>query len=266
MTTISSHKNSIAASFSDVADSYEEWAGPQRRMAQRLVQLLPERLPSGPVVDACCGTGVLTELLLGHYPETGITGIDIASGMIEVCRRRWKNMPTLSFVMADVESDFSVESCALIASNCGFQWFQSPAETVTRLTDALAPGGFLATSVPVEGSLPELCESYKAATGQPLRGIEFLSGTRYVEMLEAAGLHCRNAVTEIVRTDYNSAWDALRSFKHTGTTFRHHEGYTPLPAHLTRRLADHYEKTFAGPDGRVPVTYQTLYIVAEART
>jgi len=265
LTILSVHKDGIATGFSDVAESYADWAEPQRRMAERLIELLPKTLPDGPIVDVCCGDGLLTNCLQHAYPKRVITGLDIAPGMIAVCRRRWKNAQDISFIVADVETDFPVGDCALIASNCGFQWFQSPAETIMRMTEALKPGGFLAASVPVAGSLPELCDSYRAVLEKPLHGIEFLPDTHYVEMTEAAGLCCRKAMTETVRTEYDSAWDVLRSFKHTGTTFRHQKGYAPLPVNLTRRLAAYYEKTFAGPEGRVPATYRTLYLVAEAK-
>lgn len=261
---ISARKDSIAASFSAVAESYDAWAEPQRRMARRLVELLPDRLPPGSVVDLCCGTGLLTELLRGRYPAASLLGVDIAPGMIGVCRRRWPDDPSLAFEVSDAETFAGGESYALIACNCGLQWFRSPAEAIARLAKALAAQGLLAVSVPVKGSLPELRESYQAVTGDAFAGLEFLPAAGYSQAIEAAGLRCGVARDETVRTYYASAWDALRSFKYTGTTFRHHEGYSPLSVPAMRRLAGYYGKEFAGADGRVPVTYRMLYVIAEA--
>jgi malonyl-CoA O-methyltransferase len=249
----------IAQSFSSMAGSYDAWAAAQRQMAARLVEALPERLVDGPIVDLCCGTGVLTELLHERYPEAPVLGVDVAEGMIEVCRRR---LPELDFSVADVEG-FTPAPCALIASNCGLHWLRDPAATVHRLAGALLPGSVIAMAVPVEGSLAELRASYEEAVGQPMMGLHLEPASRYQDMFDEAALRTTVRRIETVRVLYDTATDALRSFHRAGTTLQHRPDYSPLPARAMRRLVSVYEERFADPDGRVPVTYEALTLVAE---
>jgi len=259
---ISLADKNIATSFSTVAESYATWAEPQRRMAERLTELLPEKIPAGGAVDLCCGTGMLANLLHEKYPDTHIQGIDIAPGMIELCRNRWLDNSRFSFALHNAEEFIASEPCALIACNCGFQWFRNPAKAVQNLANSLKPGGILAVSVPVDGSLPELRESYQHVTGNALGGIGFLQPEQYVKMIESTGLRCKSVRVTFVSGNYDSAWDALRYFKHTGTTFRHHDGYKPLSVLETRRLLSYYDETFSA-ENSVPVTYRMVYIIAE---
>ena len=50
-------------------------------MAERLAALLPTHLIDGAILDLCCGTGLLTEMLHRAYPSAEIHGLDIAPGM-----------------------------------------------------------------------------------------------------------------------------------------------------------------------------------------
>ncbi|NQT87884.1 methyltransferase domain-containing protein [bacterium] len=249
----------IARSFSAVAASYDAWAAAQRQMAERLAVRLPQALADGPIVDLCCGTGALTGLLHSKYPQTPVLGVDVAQGMIDVCRKRF---PQLSFEVADVEA-FTPEACALIASNCGLHWLTDPAGTVRRLARSLVRGGLLALAVPVEGSLPELRSSYAAAVGEPMAGGHLKSSEHYTGMVEAAGLRIAVDGVEPVRVLYPTATDALRSFHRSGTTFQYRPDYRPLPAKVMRRLVNVYAERFADAKGRAPVTYQALTLVAE---
>ena len=260
---ISLHSRGVAQGFSDVARTYDAWAEPHRRMAARLVELLPGEIPSGLVMDLGCGTGGLTKLLHARYPDALVLGIDIASGMIDICHRRWRDVANLRFEVADAEDFRAPEPCALIASSSTFQWFQRPAETIEKLAQTLKPDGLLAVSVPIEGSLFELWESYQAVTGKAIGGIEMLPSETYAQFVNGAGLRMREEHVENIETCYGSAWDVLRYFKGVGATFRRHDGYAPLPVPATRKLVEEYGRMFARGDGRVPVTYRMLYFVAE---
>jgi malonyl-CoA O-methyltransferase len=260
---LSFSEHHIAASFSSAADSYTELAIPQKRMAERLAALLPTHLIDGAILDLCCGTGLLTEMLHRAYPSAEIHGLDIAPGMIDLCRKRWAGCESLSFCVENAETYTPAEPYAAIASNCGFQWFENPTQAVANLADGLKPGGVLAISVPVAGSIPELRQSYQQVVGRPMRGIEFLPPERYVEMIDSAGLHCKTVHEDRAVGDFPSARAALEYFKYTGTTFHHHDEYTPLSVAETRQLLRYYEETF-GQSGVVPVTYEMLYVVAES--
>src|SRR5262245_53270333 len=73
------------------------------RVLPVLTRLALCRLPMGAgVLDLCCGTGQLAELL--SQQSFRVTGLDNSAGMLEFARA---NAPTAKFVLADAR-DFSL--------------------------------------------------------------------------------------------------------------------------------------------------------------
>jgi malonyl-CoA O-methyltransferase len=264
--SISFSKQGIARGFSEAAAHYERWAAPQRTIAEALAALLPDALPPGPILDLGCGTGLLTGLLIERYPGRKVVGVDVAPAMVDACRAKWPDTERAEFVVDDAEQFASGGPWALVASSCSFQWFEHPAEVLRRFGGQLAPGGFVALAVPVQGSLPELNDCYGVVLKRTMPGLTFLPPTTYEEALAGAGLLTRCAKAEPVVTMYDHGLDALRSFKGVGATFQHQHEYTALNGKAVRALVKEYDRLFAQSDGRVPLTYQALYCVAESTT
>ncbi len=264
--SISFSKQGIARGFSAAAAHYERWAAPQRTIAEALATLLPETLPPGPILDLGCGTGLLTGLLIERYPGHKVVGVDVAPAMVEACRAKWPDTAIAEFILDDAEQ-FSAEGpWALVASSCSFQWFEHPTEDLCRFGGHLAPGGFVALAVPVQGSLPELNDCYGVVLKRTMPGLTFLPPATYEEALEDTGLLMRSVKSEPVVTLYDHGMDALRSFKGVGATFQHQHEYSALSGKTVRALVKEYDRLFALADGRVPLTYQALYCVAENTT
>jgi len=260
------YSDGIARSFSGAARRYELWNLPQRRIGAMLSELLPEQIPDGAILDVGCGTGVFTDTLRRRYPGREIVGIDIAPGMVEVCREQWRDTKGVAFHTDDAEvlapGDYP---CGLLASNCTFQWFRNLPETVARLAAQLHPGGIMAASTLLKGSLAELDEAYLDVTGVTRPGLPFVTADAYIAAIEAASLQPVDVREEQVVVMYDCAMDALRSFQGIGATFRHQAGYEPLSPGMVRALAKAYTRQFAGPAEQVGVTYQVLCWIARNR-
>lgn len=259
---IAVHSKDIAQSFSAAASSYERWANLQRATARRLADLLPQQGNVNSILDVGCGTGFLTQLLFERFSDIPILGIDVAPGMVEVCRERWAHVRSMSFHVADAERFDPKQSFDLITSSFCFQWFNARMQSVGRLAKMLNPGGMYAVAVPVAGSLIELTESYQSVCCEELPGLRYPSAEDYIDTLNEAGLKFLFAKEEIVQNIYQSGLEALRSFKGIGASFKHFRGYTPLSACKVQKVSRYYERHYAMADGNLPLTYRVLYFFA----
>lgn len=258
------HSEAVARNFSAAASSYERWADPQRRTARRLMNMLSPTGRVNSILDVGCGTGFLVELLHDRYPEACILGIDIAPEMVNICLKRWAHVGSLSFQVADAERFDTQQPFDLITSSFCFQWFSARVQSIGRLAGMLKSGGLFALAVPVAGSLVELHESYQTVLREEMPGLEYASPDIYINALDGAGFKLLLAREEAVQCVYKSGLDALRSFKGVGALFKHHWGYSPRSASEVQKVARYYEHHHALAHGRVPVTYQVLYLVVES--
>ena len=260
---ISIHGDALARNFSSAAVNYEQWAVPQRLIAEDMTKLLPAKSRVNTILDVGCGTGYLTGLLHERYPEAGILGIDVAPEMVNMCRKRWTDARQLSFQIADAEKFDRRHRFDLVASSFCFQWFCARERSICRLAGMLNSGGTFACAIPVAGSLAELYETYQSVLCEKMPGLEYVPSELYVDILTGIGLKLISFKEETVQGLYKSGLHALRTFKEIGATFKHHWGYAPRTVTEVKKIAQYYECRFALDDGRVPITYNVLYLVAE---
>jgi len=282
-------KSALALQFSGAAGSYDSWATAQAEIATELVRRIPAGWNGAPaplIVELGCGTGLLTAHLLQRFSSAHLSGIDIACGMVEHCRRQFAAEPRARFRVGDVEDictlagtsqllpaqdasaprasgSFAAPQCAsLIASSCVAQWFNDVPATLRLWSRALAPGGLMAFACLLRGSFCELEEAYWEATKTRFCGLPLPGAAATPDFFRAAGLRLRLVDEDRVVAHYASSRDALRSFREIGAVFEGQPGHRPLGATELRRLLAHYDR-HRTPTGVVPVTHCVQYIVAE---
>jgi malonyl-CoA O-methyltransferase len=260
---ISINGDALARNFSSAAVAYEQWAAPQRLIAEETAKLLPEKGRVNTILDVGCGTGYLTGWLHERYPEASILGIDVAPEMVNTCRRRWPNTRQMSFQIADAERFNCRHGFDLVASSFCYQWFCNRERSIRRLAGILNIGGIFACAIPVAGSLAELYEAYQCVLNEKMPGLEYVPSEIYLDILTGAGLKLISLREEAVQSFYKSGLHALRTFKEIGATFKHHWGYAPRTVAEIKKIAQYYECRYAIDDGQVPITYNVLYLVAE---
>jgi malonyl-CoA O-methyltransferase len=280
-------KAALAQQFSGAAGSYDSWATAQAEIAAQLVDRIPSGWDAVPasasgarmplIVELGCGTGLLTAHLLKRYPRARLAGIDLASGMVEHCRRHFAE-PRTSFRVGDVEDartlaglaqrqperdgDVPAHGASLIASSCVAQWFADVPATLQLWSRALAPGGIMAFSCLLRGSFCELEDAYWEATRTRFCGLPLPEAATTPEFFRAAGLRVRRADEARVVAYYATSRDALRSFQQIGAVFEGQPGHQTLGPASLRRLLARYDG-FRTPLGLAPVTHRVQYIVAE---
>lgn len=107
------------------------------------------------ILDACCGTGELTFMLAGAFPEAALTGIDFSDAMIVRAKRKMlrtgKMLRTvgvkperITFLEADMNCLPFVDSCFdIVTVAFGLRNSVSCPQSLAELRRVLKPGGVL---------------------------------------------------------------------------------------------------------------------------
>jgi trans-aconitate 2-methyltransferase len=132
------------------AKTYDRLAAPQQAWARRVLERLP--LEGGEtVLDAGCGSGRVTRLLLEKLPHGRVIGVDGSPSMIEVAREAFADDDRVSLINSDLleltpelpREAAGVNSVDAVFSNATFHWIQDHARLFVRLHTVLRPGGRL---------------------------------------------------------------------------------------------------------------------------
>ena len=157
-----------AVTYDRVAEVQEEWG---REVLARLDLRGDET-----VLDAGCGSGRVTKLLLERLPEGRVIGVDAAPSMIAKAREAIGHDERVELEvrdLLDLEFDRDVDA---IFSNATFHWILDHNRLFARLFAALRPGGALEAQCGGQDNVAEFVRAIESAEGderfsQYLRGI-----------------------------------------------------------------------------------------------
>lgn len=126
------------------AASYDRLSAPQFSWG---VQVL-ERLRLGgseTVMDAGCGTGRLTALLLERLPRGRVVAVDLSQNMLEEARARLKPRfaGRVEFIRSDLASLPFGKALDGVFSTAAFHWVPDHPRLFRGLYESLKPGGWL---------------------------------------------------------------------------------------------------------------------------
>lgn len=147
-----------AATYQRVSLPHEEWA-------KAIVERLPLR-GDETVLDAGCGTGRVTRLLIERLPEGRVIGVDGSTAMIEKVREILR--PGDEAFAADLTALELAEPVDAIVSSAVFHWIHDHELLFARLRAALRPGGRLVAQCGGAGNIERLREtSLRIAAEEP---------------------------------------------------------------------------------------------------
>jgi trans-aconitate 2-methyltransferase len=126
------------------SQQYLKFEDERTRPARDLLQAVPT-LRVATAADLGCGPGNSTELLVEHYPEASIVGVDNSPEMIRAAKKR---LPYVKFRLGSVEDWNEPGPWDLLFANAVFQWIGNHERLMRRLAERLAPGGSLAIQMP----------------------------------------------------------------------------------------------------------------------
>jgi trans-aconitate 2-methyltransferase len=126
------------------AASYDRVADPQARWGAEVLQRLP-LAGDETVLDAGCGTGRVTELLLQRLPRGRVVALDQSAAMLDEARRRLAGFgDRVTYVQADLERPLPLdEPVEAMLSTATFHWVMDHDAMFANLAAVLRPGGWL---------------------------------------------------------------------------------------------------------------------------
>jgi trans-aconitate 2-methyltransferase len=141
------------------ADAYHRVSGPQVAMSAAVLDRLELR-GDETVLDAGCGSGRVTRLLLDRLPRGRVIGVDASAGMVTRARDELRGLA------ADVrEADLAHvrlgdgEQVDAIFSNATFHWVLDHEALFASLAAALRPGGRISAQCGGAGNVAAVHEA-----------------------------------------------------------------------------------------------------------
>ena len=128
------------------AAEYEAVSAPQTGWGADFLEIfLARRSLRGDeaAVDAGCGTGRVTELLLQHLSCGTVLAVDSSEAMVEAARKRFEGDPRVRVEQRDVLRLEVVEPVDVIFSTATFHWIMDHERLFNHLAKLLKPGGRL---------------------------------------------------------------------------------------------------------------------------
>jgi trans-aconitate 2-methyltransferase len=144
-----------ASAYDRVSDIQEDWA---RAAIERLDLQGVET-----VLDAGCGSGRVTRLLLDRLPRGRVIGVDASPSMIESAREALPDRT--EFIVSDLLDLELAEEVDALFSNATFHWILDHRHLFERLHAALRPGGQLEAQCGGIGNLDEFLNSLENVNG-----------------------------------------------------------------------------------------------------
>ena len=142
------------------ANEYEKLSAPQTRWGIEVLERVKVRGDEA-VIDAGCGTGRVTELLLAKLPEGSVLAIDGSRAMVEAARRRFAGESRVRVERQDLSSLAVEEPVDLIFSTATFHWIWDHDCLFENLALALKPGGRLVAQCGGEGNISRATRATK---------------------------------------------------------------------------------------------------------
>lgn len=170
-----------AATYDRIADPMFRWGG--------VVVGWLELAGDERVLDAGCGSGRVTELLLERLPRGRVIALDGSPSMIEQARRRLQRFgDRVGYLLADLALPLPIEEpMDAIVSTATFHWVQDHDALFRNLASVVRSGGQLAAQCGGAGNLVSVGRALADLGHDPFAGKRFATPEETAERLERAG-------------------------------------------------------------------------------
>lgn len=248
------NKQLIAERFSKAIATYPHEASVQRRIADKMISLVGNYIPSPctRVIEFGCGTGIYSRLLYRILHPEELLLNDLCPAMGQCCEDLLCR-EGVSFIAGDAESLAFPLHNSLITSCSTLQWFESPELFFGRCDTLLNAQGYFAFSTFGEENMKEIREL--TGNGLPYRTRE--------ELESALSLHFNIVHSEEERITllFDEPLKVLRHLKQTGVNGTSARAWTRQDL---QDFSERYRREFA-QNAAVSLTYHPIYIIAQKK-
>lgn len=135
------------------------------------ISLIPEASSALNVLDIGAGTGLLTSFLLEKYPDSNVTLIDMAEGMLDIAKIRFKDKKNVSYIAGDyIEHDFGGTFDAIISAMSIHHLTDGDKRRLfAKIYNHLRPGGVFVNAEQVSGNTNAIEVYYKKEWEKTIR-------------------------------------------------------------------------------------------------
>ena len=146
------------------AATYDRVSDPQVAWAERLLERLPLH-GDETVLDAGCGSGRVTRMLLDRLPHGRVVAVDASLSMVEHARSAIGERATV--LMGDLTDLRLEERVDGVFSNAVFHWVADHDTLFERIFEVLRPGGWLLAQCGGRGNVERFHAAARAAAAEP---------------------------------------------------------------------------------------------------
>lgn len=240
-----------------------------REVAERLLDRLDDVKRTFPLaLDLGCHTGEVGDLLGGRGGIERLVGCDLAPDMVRAAAGK---KPDAGWVVADEEAlPFAEGRFDLILSCLGLHWVNDLPGALIQARRALKPDGLFLAALFGGETLRELRESLATAEvaeegGLSPRVSPFAEVRDLGGLLQRAGFALPVVDAETITVSYGEPLRLMADLRGMGeTNATHHRRRTPTPRRTIAAAVAAYRAMFGDAEGRVPATFQVLFLTGWA--
>lgn len=266
-------KEQVKLHFSKNASTYIQYAHVQKKMKDTLIEFMFESNLDidhvKNILEIGCGTGYLSSTLIELFPFAHITAVDIAPGMINEIKSKFKNN-SVDFICGDIEEMELNQTFDIIISNATFQWFNDMPLTMKKLYSALNQDGIFCFSTFGKTTFYELNECFEKtrqamSIQEPIYPGQSFYSLKELSTLCKASIRNENSVDEIFVENketfqyeyFNNCKDFFYSIKKIGANNSNKNSRCTSPTFI-KNVINYYDENFREND-KVKATYHCLF-------
>jgi trans-aconitate 2-methyltransferase len=243
------------------ARTYHRVSDPLVALGERVLDRLPLR-GDEVVLDAGCGSGKVTRLLLDRLPRGRVYGVDFSPSMLAVAAEQLASYgDRVRLLEGDLTSVRLPEPVDAIFSNATFHWVPDHPALFRNLHSLLAPGGALVAQCGGAGNIQRVMECAETVLGHEpfasqaapqVQTWRFASAEETLDLLRAAGFEGAEAWLQPEPTPFPDR-DAYATYM-TTVVLR------PYLARLPEALHSEYVHAYVAEAERSGLGHQVDYV------